>query len=151
MNRFRLFMFASYFAPERAKLLKCHICLLSIRRLTMPFVFAFELRHSFAWNSMRHDESWLFKNSFRFFKRAGDLANVVAVDLNDVPSECDVLIDERLEGHDVLRISIDLNIIAINDCDEIIQLFFSCQKHCFPCISCVVLTVAHKAIDSSLA
>ena len=120
---------------------ECHRRFFFIRRFAMPVIIIFKLFDAFAGNRASEDDGWFFKNSLCQIDGVNDFRNIVAVNLLHVPIKCAPLIGERFKRHDVFGIAIDLDVVAVNDCDQVAQFFFTAKENCFPGITFIVFAV----------
>ena len=80
-------------------------------------------------------------------ERVDDLVHVVTVDAEHVPTEASVFCGQGLDVHHIFNPSIDLQAVAINDRDQVIELVMS-RFHCgFPDLTFLLLAIAHDAED----
>ena len=70
---------------------------------------------------MRDDHCRLLEYRFRLFACLNELRNIMTIHFEHVPTECLVLLAQWLERHDGLRITVDLNIVAIDDSSEVAE------------------------------
>src|SRR3989344_1065561 len=119
------------------------------RRLSVPVVIAFYLRHALARDRVRDDKRRLLAHRLRFFGPGTHGGDIVAVHLEHVPIKCAVLIREGLERHHVFGIPVDLNIIAVHDRGEPGESVFPCEHRRLPRVPPLLFRIAHEAIYPS--
>ena len=88
--------------------------LLIVGRLAVPAGVVFHEAHTFALDGLGEDHGGLTLGLLGFLVSGFDLVKVVAVDLDDVPAEGLELLVQRLGGHDVLRLAVDLQTVDVN-------------------------------------
>jgi len=128
---------------ESAELVKSHFRLFTIGGFAVPFVFAFEFDDAFAGDGMGDDERGLFVNGFGLLHGGDDFLEVVAVNFQNVPAEGFPFGVQAFKGHDIFGEAVDLNIVAVNESDEVVELFLAGKHGGFPIIAFVELAVAH--------
>jgi len=76
-----------------------------------------------------------------------NLAHVVAVDAQHVPAKCRVLGGERFYLHHVFDQAVDLQAVAINHGDDVVEMKVAGLHRRFPHLALLLLAVAHQAED----
>ena len=76
-----------------------------------------------------------------------NLAHVVAVDAQHLPAEARVLVGERLHLHHVFHPAVDLQAVAVDDGDDVVELEVAGLHRRFPHLALLLLAVAHQAKD----
>lgn len=112
----------------------------------MPTWFTFHKRNTFAGNGVGYDDGGGFPGGFASVAGVDDVADVVSVDFKDVPAESGEFIAEGFERHDVFRVAVNLDVVAIDDPGEVVELVF-CGKHGgFPGDSAFQFAVGKNAV-----
>src|SRR3989344_7200752 len=114
-----LLSFARDFSAESAEFAEELCRLFFIRRLAVPAEIALDLAHPFAGYGVCNDNGRLFKDGFRLFARSDELRNVVTVLLKHMPAKRAIFIGKWFKRHHVFRVSVDLDIITINNTGQI--------------------------------
>ena len=104
---------------------------------------------AFAFDGVGDDDGGLARSGFRFgiFQRFDDLFHVVAVDGDHIPSEAAIFIFERLDVHHVFHPAVDLQAVAVDDADQVIELEVARLHGGLPDLAFLLLAVAHDAED----
>jgi len=92
-----------------------------------PFEFILHKAYSFARNGVGDNHGGLFLNRLGHVASVDNLFDIMAIDFNNMPVKCLVLFLQRLQRHDVFRVAVDLDIVAIYDAGQIAQAIFSCK------------------------
>ena len=116
----------------------------------MPVVIVLYLRHALPRYRVRDDKRRLLDYGFRFVNCRNKCCDIVSVHLEHMPIKCVVLIREGLKRHHVFSISVDLDVIAINDRREPGEAVFPREHRRFPCVPLLLFRVAHHAINVRL-
>ena len=72
----------------------------------------------------------------------------MAVDLNHVPTERLKLLVQRLGGHDVLRLAVDLQTVDVNAGAQIVKVVLIGGHHSLPDLTLGDLAVAKNGVDT---
>ena len=115
----------------------------------MPSGNVFHKADAFAFDGVGDDDGGLARSGFRFgiLQRFDDLLHVVAVDGDDIPSEAAIFIFKRLDIHHVFYPAVDLQPVAVDDADQVIELEVARFHRGFPDLAFLLLAVAHDAED----
>ena len=89
-------------------------------------------------------------SGFRFFQRLDHLLHVVAVDGEDFPSEAAIFFFERLDVHHVFHPAVDLEAVAVDDADEVVELEMARFHGRFPDLAFLLFAVSHDAEDAMI-
>src|SRR5215472_3198895 len=143
-----LLMFRAYLAAERTEFFERDLTLLRGRRLTVPAIIAFHEVDAVAGDRVGDDDGRLLVDRLHFMKGVDDAPHVVAVDVDDVPTEGLVFHSERFERHHALRRSVDLDIVAIDDAREVVQTVLAREHRRFPMQACFVFRVRGQAVSA---
>src|SRR3989344_2102645 len=121
-----LLVFSSYFSSESLEFMKRYFSLFGFFDLifrtcsrwhAVPFKFFLHKIHAFARNGVADENRWFFKHGLGFVTCVNDLADIVTIYFDHVPTECFVFFPKRIQGHHIFGEAVDLNIIAVNDID----------------------------------
>ena len=113
----------------------------------MPSGNVFHEADAFALDGVGDDDGRLAGASLCLFKRFDDLLHVVAVDGDDIPSEAAILFFERLDVHHVFHPAVDLQAVAVDDADQVVELEMARFHRSFPDLAFLLLAVSHDAED----
>ena len=80
-----------------------------------------------------------------FLQSVQDLRQVVAVNLDDFPAKTAITLVQRLDVHHVLHPAIDLQAVAVDDANQVVELEVRCLHGRFPDIAFLLLAVPHNA------
>src|SRR3989344_3190876 len=118
-----------YFFSPRLQFLQRHLELLFFRhcvlrafsgRHSMPLIPVLHKTHPFPRNSICHNKRWLVSRSLSLGASVNNLFYIMAVDFNNVPVKRLVLFLQRIQGHNIFGIAINLNIVSIYDLRKIV-------------------------------
>ena len=76
-----------------------------------------------------------------------DLLHVMAVDGDDFPSEAAIFFFEGLDVHHVFHPAVNLQAVAVDYADEVIELEVARFHRGFPDLAFLLLAVSHDAED----
>ena len=115
----------------------------------MPSGNVFHEADTFAFDGIGDDDGGLSASGLGFgiLQRLDHLLHVVAVDGDHVPSEAAIFFLERLDIHHVFDPAIDLEAVAIDDTDEVVELEVARFHRGFPDLAFLLLAISHDAED----
>src|SRR5438270_8596398 len=85
--------------------------------------------------------------ALRAFESFDHLLHVVPVDAAYIPTEAPVLFFQGLDSHHFLDRTINLQAIAVDDADQVVEMMVRCLHGRFPDLAFLLLAVAHDAED----
>ena len=85
--------------------------------------------------------------ALRAFESFDHLLHVVPVDAAYIPTEAPVLFFQGLDFHHFLDRTINLQAIAVDDADQVVEMMVRCLHGRFPDLAFLLLAVAHDAED----
>src|SRR3989442_14040824 len=97
---------------------------------------------------MGDDHGWSVSNALRLFQGVDYLTKVETVDFQDVAIERLPLLAHRFHGHDLLRQTVLLDPVSVDDCGQIVKFEFRCSHRRLPGFSFIELAVAKKGVYS---
>jgi hypothetical protein len=113
----------------------------------VPSGDVFHEADAFAFDGIGNDDVWLAASGLGFFEGLDHLLHVVAVDGEDFPSETAVFVFERLDVHYVFDPAVNLQAIAVDDANQVVELEMAGFHGGFPDLAFLLLAVAHDAED----
>ncbi len=118
----------------------------------MPSSKVFHEAHAFALHRVREDHGRFAgdRDILRGLQRLHHLLEIVTVNFDDLPAKAAVAFLKRLDVHDVFYPAIDLETIAIDDADQVIEFEMGGFHHGFPDAAFLLLPIAHNAKHSVL-
>src|SRR3990167_6952035 len=117
------------------------------RWFTMPFITMLKHSDTFAGNRVSNNNCWLTKNGLGPANGAINLLEIMAINFNHLPIEGSPFINQGFEWHNILGKAVNLDIIAIDNCDEITKSFPPSEHNRFPSVPRIMLAIRHEAID----
>src|SRR5258708_11503505 len=121
--------------------------LLRVRRHPMPGDLVFHEADSLSLHGMRHDERGLVLDRLCAIQTAGNLAHVVAINLQHVPVESAPLVDHRFDAHHLVHRTVDLSVVVVEDRGQRVDLVFRGAHPRFPDLPFLRLAISHHAVD----
>src|SRR3989338_1945346 len=144
-----LFVLRLNFSPERSQILQRVFCFFPFCWwLSVPKKIVFHKIHSVAWNGVCNNHTTFVRHSLCSLDGRHKIANVISCTANHIQSERFKLGGKRFKRHDFLCRSINLNVVAINNHGEIIQLVCAGKLNCFPRLSFLEFAVRHATINT---
>ena len=135
------------YAFAQGQLLERCIQLLAIRRFAVPARLILHEADALALDRIGEDNHRLAHHRPGPLEGVNDLVHVVAVDAQNLPAEAGVLLVQRLHLHHVLDPAIDLQAIAIDDADDVVQVEVSGLHRGLPDLALLLFSIAHQTED----
>ncbi len=117
-------------------------------RLAVPAGDVLHEVDALALRGVRQDQGRLALDALRLLKGAHDLGHVVAVDLEHLPIERAVLVDERIDVHDVFHPPVDLEPVLVDDAADVVEAIVPGLHRGLPDLAFLLLAVTHQAVDA---
>ena len=112
----------------------------------MPFILALKLGHALSGYGIGDDERGFPKDCFGLLHCRINIGKIVSAYFNHMPVERFPFLLQRIQRHDILRIAVNLYVIAVNDGNKIVQLF-ACGQLCrFPHFATLLFPIGHERI-----
>ena len=132
-------------AFAEAEFIQCLGQFLIVRRLAVPSSLILHEADALALDRIGKDDDRFPHNKFRQAERVYHLLHVVAIDTQNIPAETGVLCRQRFDLHHVLYPAINLQTIAVDDADKVVEVEVSRFHRSFPDLSFLLFAVAHQA------
>ena len=114
----------------------------------MPAGIVLHERDAFALDGLRDDADRSVLHLARFLIGSSDLVKIMTVDIDHVPLESLELLVDGIRAVDVRDRAVNLQIVVVHDCDQIIETVVSCEHCCLPYFALLDLAVTEDGIDS---
>ena len=112
----------------------------------MPLVVVLNALHALSHNGVGDDDRRPTLLLVSQVQRHLDLAHIVPVNLNSVPSKGRPFVPQRINGHHFLRAVIDLQTVAVDDGTKVVCFMMRRSHSRFPHASLLLLAVAFGGI-----
>ncbi len=132
----------------KAEFLQALVHLFEIRRLAVPSGNVFHEADAFAFHGVGDDHRRPAASDPGFFQRLNHLPHVMPIDGDDLPAEAGILLFQRLDVHDVFHPAVDLQTVAVDDADKVVEIEVAGFHGRFPDLAFLLLAVAHDAEDA---
>ena len=100
--------------------------------LAVPLGVVCHVAYTVALDRVGYNHHGLVVHPSGLVQRVDYLFHLVAVDFKDLPVESRPLVLYRVEGHDIFGKTVLLNAVAIQNCNQVVELEFSCGHRSLP-------------------
>ncbi len=123
---------------------------LAIRRLTVPASHVFHKRNALAFDRVAnkgHRLSGVVTIAGKI-ELLDDIFHIVTVNFQNVPTERLILINDRVDVHDIFHFAVNLQAVLVENHDEVVELVLPRTHRGFPHRTFLVLTVGADGEDA---
>ena len=132
---------------RKAELSKRSGELFAVGRLAVPAGLILHEADALALDGVGKNDGWLADGGFGLLENVDQLAHVVTAGAQDVPAEAGVLFGERLNLHHILDQAVDLQAVAVDDGDDVVETEVAGLHRRLPHLAFLLFAIAHQAED----